>query len=124
MIAIVIPHTGPLYHGSLTMAGARLIASVGLTDRGLLSGQLLPVDDRFKLTTMKTTLVFVLAVPALLLRTCTTALFTHNPTPIVYISYGANRSTEMHIFCGLDLITRTTTDTQNNNLKIKLNHQC
>lgn len=95
-IAIVIPHMGPLYHGSLTMAGARLIASAGLTDRGLLSGQLRPVDGRFKLTTtVKTTLASAVAAPALLLRTYTIALFTRAiPTPMVYISRGANLSTQ------------------------------
>lgn len=72
---------------------ARLIVSAGLTDRGLLSGQLRPVDGRFKLTTtMKTTLAFAVAAPALLLRTYTTALFTHAPTPMAYISHGANRT--------------------------------
>jgi len=86
-ITIVIPHTGPLYHGSLTMAGARLIASAGLTNRGLLSDQLRPVDGRFKLTTtMKTTFGICGS------GTCSTA--SHLYDRIVYIRFHVNG---MHI---------------------------
>jgi len=78
---------GPLYHGSLTMAGARLIASAGLTNRGLLSDQLRPVDGRFKLTTtMKTTFGICGS------GTCSTA--SHLYDRIVYIRFHVNG---MHI---------------------------
>lgn len=116
-------YTGTLYHGSLTTAGARLIASAGCTDRGLLSNQLRPVDGRFKSPTMTMTSTFAAMVPALSPCTYMTALFPLTPTRLYRafnLSRKGKRSCLIIFICNNNLIYMLKKRNKNKSNKSKI----